>query len=130
MPQLSRLRQAGVAIWPFDDWPADGPVVAEVYPRWCTGPVNKSSDAQRAAHLACCWPGMGPAHREAAVASDDAFDAACTALVLSRALPPTVGLDALDRLEGRVLPIDVGLSAATVGLAGSAANGGVAAPSA
>jgi len=126
MPQLSRLRQAGVAVWPFDDWPANGPVVAEVYPRWCTGAVVKSSEAQRRAHLCRCWPGMGRADREAAVASDDAFDAACTALVLSLAGPPVVVLDALDRVEGRVLPID----AATVGPAGRAANGGGAAPSA
>ena len=109
MPQLSRLHAAGVAVWPFDDWPAGGPVVAEVYPRWCTGPVNKSDPTQRAAHLARCWPGLCPAHREAAIASDDAFDAACAALVLSRALPPTVGLDAIDRIEGRVLPIDASL---------------------
>jgi hypothetical protein len=123
MPQLSRLHDAGVAVWPFDDWPASGPVVAEVYPRWCTGPVNKSDPAQRAAHLARSWPGLHRAHREAATASDDAFDAACSALVLSLARPPTVGLDAIDRIEGRVLPIDPGLIGPSGGVRGGAAAG-------
>lgn len=102
MPALRRMRQAGVAVWPFDPWPADGPVVVEAYPRWCTGPVVKSRAADRAAHLAAAWPRL--TRRLAAVAGggDDAFDAACTALVLSVSARPDVPVDAVDRLEGRV----------------------------
>jgi len=111
MPQLTRLRAAGVAVWPFDDWPAAGPVAAEVYPRWCTGAVVKSDPVARAAHLSRYWPGIGRDHRDDAAASDDAFDAACAALVLSLGRPPAEALDALDRVEGRVLPIDAAILA-------------------
>ena len=78
-------------------------MVAEVYPRWCTGPVVKSRPAARAAHLAQRWPEVAPHLVELAAGSEDAFDAACAALTLSHgpvALPPA---DDLDRVEGRVL---------------------------
>jgi hypothetical protein len=38
-----------------------------------------------------------------AAASEDAFDAACTALLLSEAVVELEGGDAMDRVEGRVL---------------------------
>jgi len=106
MPALLRLRAHGVAIWPWDPWPApgDGPVAAEVYPRWCTGPVRKSRAAERVAHLDARWPDL-PAHLATlARASEDAFDAACSALVMSLSPPPSVVPDHIDRIEGRVLP--------------------------
>jgi len=109
MPHLLRLHAAGVAVWPFDPWPAASrpgvPVVAEVYPRCSTGPVVKSRAGARATHLSTAYPGMAPALAEAAVASEDAFDAACTAVSLSFAPPPHARpAGAVDRLEGRVLP--------------------------
>ena len=78
-------------------------MVAEVYPRWCTGPVVKSRPGARAAHLAERWPEVASALVELATGSEDAFDAACAALALSSgpvALPPG---DNVDRVEGRVL---------------------------
>ncbi|HEY2430634.1 MAG TPA: hypothetical protein VGI06_16985 [Acidimicrobiales bacterium] len=110
MPDLARLRAAGMAVWPFDGGPFSAtngargaPAVAEVYPRWCTGPVVKSRAAARAAHIATRWPGVAPALATLAAASEDAFDAACTALLLSEAVVELEGGDAMDRVEGRVL---------------------------
>ena len=103
MPHLRRLRAAGVAVWPFDDPAPSGPVVAEVYPRWWTGPVVKRQAEARAAHLDLIDARV-PAELGATIAaSEDAFDAACTALGLSLGgwrLPPAEGLD---RIEGRIL---------------------------
>jgi hypothetical protein len=103
MPHLRRLRAAGIPVWPFDDPPADGPAVAEVYPRWWTGPVVKRRAAARAAHLGLLGDRVPPDAAAVATASEDAFDAACTALGLSlggwRLTPP----EALDRIEGRIL---------------------------
>jgi predicted nuclease with RNAse H fold len=102
MPCLSRLRAAGVSVWPFDP-PGSGPVAAEVYPRWCTGRVVKSSPVARADWLSTAWPGLRRSERELAVASEDAFDAACAALTLSSAGVRFDAADAIDRLEGRIL---------------------------
>lgn len=101
MPHLLTLRDAGFAVWPFDR-PAL-PMVVEIYPRALTGPVNKSSAEARRAHLAL-WD--LPADLLAdAVSSEDAFDAAVSALVMSRHAeelcdppPPHAGA----RLEGAV----------------------------
>jgi hypothetical protein len=100
-PALVRLREAGFAIWPFDV-PACPPVAVEIYPRVFTGPVVKSSASARAGVLAALPPGL----RDRAVASEDAFDAAVSALAMSihedelRALLP-IG-DEIGRREGRV----------------------------
>jgi hypothetical protein len=91
-PVLARLRDAGFAIWPIDA-PAAAPVAVEIYPRLLTGAVVKSDLEARRAHLDARHPGIPPALRELAVASEDAFDAAVSALVMSvherdlRALP-------------------------------------------
>ena len=107
MPHLRRLAEAGVAIWPFDPWPDSasgrGPVVAEVWPRLSIGSVVKSRAQARVDHLH--QAGFAPALLAQAVASDDAFDAACAAVSLS-ASSLAAGydeLDAIDRLEGRIL---------------------------
>jgi hypothetical protein len=103
MPGLRRFRHAGIAVWPFDDAGAGAPFVAEVYPRWCTGPVVKGRPAARAAHLAGRTAALPAAARDAAVRSEDAFDALCTALALSegRWRPPLPTAE--DRVEGRIL---------------------------
>ncbi len=99
MPYLPVLRVAGMAVWPFDDWPSDGrPVVTEVWPRSFIGPVVKSSPADRARF----WGSRRFA--DEVCGSPDAFDAACAAIGLSLAQPPTVTLDAIDRIEGRIFP--------------------------
>ena len=82
-PFLTRLRAAGFTIWPFDE-PAVAPVAVEIYPRSLTGVVVKRDTAARLAYLDERFPDLAPRHREHAVASEDAFDAAVSALVMSR----------------------------------------------
>jgi hypothetical protein len=104
-PVLARLQDAGYAIWPFDA-PAAPPVAIEIWPRSFTGAVVKSDAAARATHLDRELPGLDPASRDAAAGSEDAFDAAVSAVVMShheaelRALPALAG-DAA-RYEGWV----------------------------
>jgi hypothetical protein len=94
-PALATLQDAGYAIWPFDT-PAAAPVVVEVWPRALTGAVVKSKAAARAAYLDLHLPELASTFRDAAVGSEDAFDAAVSAVVMSRhetelrALPPAV----------------------------------------
>jgi predicted nuclease with RNAse H fold len=81
MPILRALQSEGFAIWPFDAFAL--PLVVEIYPRVLTGPVNKRSLAARRAHLEA--EGVrDPQVAEQATSSEHAFDAACSALVLSR----------------------------------------------
>lgn len=114
MPILRRVRTAGVAVWPFDSVPPSGTVVVEAYPRWCTGPVVKSRAADRAAYLARRWPSVTGPHADAAIASEDAFDAMCTALTLSLSHRPNEELDRVDRVEGRVIVPSFALEALRV----------------
>jgi hypothetical protein len=104
MPLLAALRAAGACIWPFDlpGWPR----VVEIYPRLLSGPVHKSSPSARRELLERRFPSLDAAHRQAAVDSEDAFDAAVSALVMLEhaadlaALPPES--DPRLRLEGRI----------------------------
>jgi hypothetical protein len=104
-PALLRLRDAGFAIWPFDE-PAHPPVAVEIYPRALTGRVVKSDRSARARLLDARYPALPPALRARAIASEDAFDAAVSALEMSghehalRALPRVD--DGTARREGRV----------------------------
>jgi hypothetical protein len=81
-PCLSRLRQAGFAVWPFEE--ARVPLAIEIYPRLLTGPVKKSRPEARLAYLEQHHAGIAPGLRELAAASEDAFDAAVSAVVMSR----------------------------------------------
>lgn len=81
-PVLARLRDAGFAIWPIDA-PAPAPVAVEIYPRLLTGAVVKSDLEARRAHLDARHPDVAPALRDLAIGSEDAFDAAVSALVMS-----------------------------------------------
>lgn len=97
-PLLRRLRAEGFSIWPFD--PPRLPLAVEIYPRLFTGRVVKSSRPAREAHLRTHgWPA------EAAV-SEDAFDAAVSALALAGAQEELVSLrtepDPFYRREGRI----------------------------
>jgi hypothetical protein len=98
-PTLARLQDAGYAIWPFDE-PASAPVAVEIWPRTFTGPVVKSDPAARAAHLDAHEHDLD-AGRELAVRSEDAFDAAVSAVVMSRHEDELRALPALDGSETR-----------------------------
>lgn len=77
MPVLRQLREAGFAVWPFDE--PHGPFVVEIYPRLLSGAVNKSSAADRRAYLAS-HPSIEEPWRTRATDSEDAFDAVVSAL--------------------------------------------------
>ena len=80
MPILKRLKDAGFAVWPFDAprWPC----VIEIYPRLLTGTVNKTSADARAAYLVSRYPSLGDEMTRRAMSSEDAFDAAVSALAM------------------------------------------------
>jgi hypothetical protein len=105
MPHLADLADAGFAIWPFDDPRA--PMAVEIYPRALTGPVLKSRHRARREYLARRFPDQDAVMRERAAGSEDAFDAAVSALVMARhreelaALPPVPPGSRL-RLEGAI----------------------------
>ena len=102
MPQLTRLRAGGFSVWPFDA--AWLPLVVEIYPRAFTGPVVKSRAGARAAALAELP--LCEEHRRLAIGSEDAFDAAVSALAMQRRigelcdLPPARHADA--GIEGQI----------------------------
>lgn len=79
MPFLMRLREEGCAVWPFDK--LRQPLLVEIYPRALTGEVIKSSTECRAEYLQR-WPQLTPALAERAIRSEDAFDAAVSALIM------------------------------------------------
>jgi hypothetical protein len=107
MPHLLHLRHAGAAIWPFDPPEPNRPVVAEVYPRWATGPVPKRRADARAAHIARLGAAVPRRWVAPAASGEDAFDAACTAVALSGGAWRWPETDAVDRVEGRILPVAV-----------------------
>jgi hypothetical protein len=103
-PALARLQDAGYTIWPFDT-PARAPVAVEIWPRTFTGAVVKSDARARAAHLDTVLPLLSSSMRDDVVGSEDAFDAALSAVVMSRHESELRSLPALDgdyRLEGCV----------------------------
>jgi hypothetical protein len=81
MPCLARLRRHGFSIWPFD---SGLPLAVEIWPRALTGVVAKSDRGARHAYLAGEWPEIGEPLRGVAASTDDAFDAAVSAAVMSR----------------------------------------------
>lgn len=104
MRLLQQLRDAGFSIWPFD--PPGWPRVVEIYPRLLTGPVVKTNGAAREAYLATTFLDLDPRLRERAASSDDAFDAAVSALVMAQHHADLATLPAQDdadaRLEGMI----------------------------
>jgi hypothetical protein len=97
-PLLRRLRREGFAVWPFDQ--PRLPLVVEIYPRLLTGPVVKSRAAVRSAYLRRRgWPMR-------AAASEDAFDATVSALVMDAHRDQLSALSVEDdpvlRREGRI----------------------------
>jgi hypothetical protein len=104
MPILKRLRDAGFAVWPFDAprWPC----VIEIYPRLLTGAVNKGSAHARAEYLNARHPSLTDEMTRRATSSEDAFDAAVSALVMEAAwweLQKLTAIeDSLTRQEGQI----------------------------
>lgn len=109
MPALQRLHEAGFSIWPFEA--PSLPVVVEIYPRLLTGPVNKSDRSERQRHLSQRFPTIGRALHERAASTEDAFDAAISAIVMSRRSDPLAHLpcagDAVTAIEGAIwIPVE------------------------
>lgn len=78
MPILHALHGAGISIWPFCE--PGTHTVLEIYPRALTGPVTKSRADARIAYLGRNFPALPPAMRDIAATTEDAFDAAVSAL--------------------------------------------------
>lgn len=108
MPFLRDVHDAGFSIWPFD--PPGWPRVIEIYPRALTGSVVKSDHAARKEYLTH-WS-LPLDSRTLAEGSEDAFDAAVSALVMSRHVQELRHLkqttDPVVALEGEIwVPHDV-----------------------
>ncbi len=104
MPHLRQLREGGFSIWPFD--PPSPWTVLEIYPRLFTGPVHKSNLEQRARYLDGSPWALPDRFATSMVGSEDAFDAAISALVLHEHLDDLAALrqtsDPVTMLEGDV----------------------------
>jgi hypothetical protein len=102
MPLLRELRAEGFAIWPFDAFSL--PLVVEIYPRALTGAVVKRSLQARRTFLRRLGV-LDERLLAAAAASEHAFDAACSALVMARCMRSLEALVAEGHpydLEGRI----------------------------
>ena len=115
MPVLPQLQAAGFGVWPFDA-PAL-PLVVEIWPRLLTGPVNKSSGDERATYLREHLGNQPSEFFQLAAGSEDAFDAALSALVMSLRADALTSLpelsDPTSRLEGRIWAPDDPLALAS-----------------
>ncbi len=104
MALLPRLAEHGFSIWPFH--PPGFPLVVEIYPRALTGPVHKSRWRSRHPYMYARFPAQAPALLERAAGSEDAFDAAVSALVMAEHQDELAGLTAPDdpyaAVEGRI----------------------------
>ena len=107
IPTLLALRRAGFSIWPFDE--PTLPMAVEIYPRSFTGPVHKSSLEARTGWLRQNLGGQLTEEKmQIAAASEDAFDALCSAIGLQRQQAEVRTLaratDAIRLLEGDIFP--------------------------
>jgi hypothetical protein len=102
MVTLLKLHEAGFRIWPFYS-PAH-PVAFEIYPRLLTGPGIKSNAGHRMDYFAQRYPSLCAQWAELIAGSEDAFDAAISALVMSQHASVLASLpdchDPLIRREG------------------------------
>lgn len=91
------------AIWP---WSCGEQVALEIYPRLLTGPVRKSRWSERFELLSRYRDELSPAMLERAAGSEDAFDAAVSAIELWRARAELAALrpatDETTLLEGAI----------------------------
>jgi hypothetical protein len=72
------------------------PLAVEIYPRLFAGRVHKSNPAERRAHLEVSFPHLAPDLRLAAESTDDAFDAAISALAMARCADDLADLPVVD----------------------------------
>jgi hypothetical protein len=104
MPHLLTLAESGFTVWPFE--PGRLPTVVEIYPRALTGPVNKGRWADRHAFLLDRFPEQPRDLIERAAGSEDAFDAAVSALVMGVHAAKLEKLPSLSddvyRIEGKI----------------------------
>jgi hypothetical protein len=110
MPFLTRLREGGFTIWPFDG--ASAAQVVEIFPRLLTGPVTKSKLDARQCYLLGYQKelhgrfSIGDPLIESATSSEDAFDAAVSAVRMALNADVLRGLrrvtDPVELLEGRI----------------------------
>jgi hypothetical protein len=100
MQALHRLTAAGFGIWPFHE--VEPPLLVEIYPRLLTGPVTKSRQSERERYLSTLDIPRQFSRRGAA--SEDAFDAAVSAVVMSAAVGELLALpnNPYDLIEGRI----------------------------
>ena len=102
LPFLKQLHDAGFSIWPFD--PPGWPLVVEIYPRLLTDKVNKSSPSQRLEYLQSRGFDFQPTILSTAASSEDAFDAAISAMRMAEEWHHLSQLPVIDdpqlRLEG------------------------------
>lgn len=111
MPWLAHLRARGFAIWPFDA--PRKPFALEIYPRYLTGSINKTSAVERGLYMERNFATQDPALLRIAASSEDALDAAVSALRMSERAAAIERLspaqDDTERLEGclwRPIPRD------------------------
>jgi hypothetical protein len=82
----SLLEQAPrIGVWPFQELAGRSMVLGEIWPRLAVGSVVKTDAAARARHAADLRQRgihLAPEHEQAAIASDDAFDALVSAVAM------------------------------------------------
>lgn len=104
MAILWMLHDAGFSIWPFDR--PRRPCVVEIYPRLLSGPVRKSSPDARRSYLERSGLVENRAMRGLAASTEDAFDAAVSAIAMWRHRDDLLSLrepaDELALLEGLI----------------------------
>jgi Protein of unknown function (DUF429) len=105
MPHLLELLEAGFAVWPFD--PPAWPLAIEIYPRVFAPGVVKRRHRDRRAFLERSFPEQDPVLLERAAGSEDAFDAAVSALAMAAHLDqlehlPERPAGSAERIEGEI----------------------------
>lgn len=105
MPHLTKLRAGPFSIWPFHE--VRLPLVIEIYPRLLTGDVIKADFDAREAYLAKAeFPEIDDSLACKVMHSEDAFDAAVSAVVMSRHGDELSALsaseDATELIEGSI----------------------------
>ena len=104
MPHLAALRAQGFSVWPFHQ--VQAPRVIEIYPRLLTGPVKKANLDARHKYLARHFHEIDDALACKAASSEDAFDAAVSALVMGRHMDEistlTKSQDPTELIEGQI----------------------------
>lgn len=109
MPMLLELSDQGFSIWPIQE-PGRATLV-EIYPRVFAPGVTKTRYRDRAAHLERHFPELQGPLFDLAACSDDAFDAAISAISMSRNWPQLPPLEAVPYspylLEGKIWAPDL-----------------------